>query len=101
MKGGRLEMYENMTRIELEARLHFLEVNAGHTASELRKANERIEKLTEKTKSLMNLSRNTKPIMTGSVSFSSRRRKDSSGKDLKGSSLKLRDSCPSSDFGPT
>ena len=48
-------MYENMTRIELEARLHFLEENAVYTAAELRKANERIEKLTEKNKKLNEL----------------------------------------------
>ncbi|SDA32923.1 transposase [Ruminococcus sp. YE78] len=45
-------MYENMTRIELEARLHFFEVNAGYTVSELRKANERIEKLSVENKQL-------------------------------------------------
>ena len=48
-------MYENMTRIELEARLHFLVENAVYTAAELRKANERIENLTEKNKKLNEL----------------------------------------------
>ena len=84
-------MYENMTRIELEARLHFFEVNAGHTASELCKANERIEKLTEKNKKLNELVKEYKAD------------NDRLGGLFKQAqeSLKLRDSCPSSDFVPT
>lgn len=67
------DQYENMTRHELEARLHFFENHVEYLNKEIAKKDEQIAKLEEQNKSRS----------TGSVSFSNRLLRELSAKNPK------------------